>query len=68
MLDPDPWQWQVMESIRDDLCSKDSLNELLPKVITMKRMIMKRITNPKVKTFLQGTGISEIVPRILATG
>lgn len=39
---------QMMEGLRDDLCSKDSLNELVPKVISMKRMIIKRLSNPRV--------------------
>lgn len=37
-----------MEGIRDDLCSKESINELVPKVINMKRMIIKRLANPRV--------------------
>ncbi len=41
----------MMEGIRDDLCSKDSLNELVPKVINMKRMTIKRLSNPRVKIF-----------------
>jgi hypothetical protein len=40
----------MMDGMRDDLCSKDSLNELVTKGIGMKRMIIKRMANARVKT------------------
>ncbi len=53
-----------MEGLRDDLCSKESLNELVPKVIGMKRMIIKRLANPRVSPRIRSRVILRVRPRV----